>query len=122
MSDRFWLRVRRVGGCWVWQGPVDARGYGVCGWRGVQGAHRVAWVKLRGPVGRIRNVCGNVGCVCPDHWVEPVRVVGVIEARRIRIIQLWRSGKRQYEIACELGLSRGAVGRHLRGVEGKMNE
>lgn len=57
-------------GCWYWDGPRDPNGYGKVYWRGRKwGAHRVAYLLLRGDLGNqvVRHACDNPGCVNPDH-------------------------------------------------------
>jgi hypothetical protein len=57
-------------GCWLWEGHVDARGYGivVSGGR-AQFAHRLAYqlVHGRAPSTPLQHTCGQLRCVNPDH-------------------------------------------------------
>jgi hypothetical protein len=81
-EERFWSRVRRVEGCWEWQGattkkgPRTSGGYGVVTWKlpgyrtRSQRAHRVAWVITHGDVPHgmlVCHRCDNRLCVRPDH-------------------------------------------------------
>jgi hypothetical protein len=71
--ERFWDKVRKGDGCWIWTGAKEnSRGiFHVPGSKGrTEKAHRVAWELCRSPVPEgfvLRRVCGNSGCVNPDH-------------------------------------------------------
>lgn len=118
MSDQFWARVAVDGEHWIWTGPKTSSGYGICGWRGHQGAHRVAWVKHVGvPVGVLRNTCGRLDCVRPSHWRDAVAPGSPIDKRSAEIRQLFSDGLARNEIAARMGLSRQSVYRHLKGFE-----
>jgi hypothetical protein len=65
------------GGCWLYQGSVNNKGYG---WIGVNGrsrlAHRVSYALANGPIPDDAKVChdcpdgDNPRCVNPDHlWL-----------------------------------------------------
>jgi len=59
-------------GCWVYQGPLDPKGYGVAGMFGR--AHRYFYKHLVGPIPgdlTIDHLCKNTSCVNPSH-MEPV--------------------------------------------------
>jgi hypothetical protein len=65
------------GGCWVWLGARNEKGYGNarCGGT-VKRAHLVVYEKLVGPVPRgkeFHHLCHNRLCVNPAHgeWIEP---------------------------------------------------
>lgn len=61
-------------GCWFWLGAI-ASGYGHVRYQGRdQGAHRVFYELLRGPIPEgltIDHLCRQPSCVNPDH-LEPV--------------------------------------------------
>lgn len=72
---RFWQRVVKGDGCWIWTGRRSARGYGQ--WylqgRGIA-AHRVAYEAVVGPVPAglvLDHLCRTHACVRPSH-MEPV--------------------------------------------------
>lgn len=81
-ADRFWRRVERSSGCWIWAGARYQNGYGafavspvpkkVKHWR----AHRFAWELANGPIPeglRVLHHCDNPPCVKtePDEqWPE----------------------------------------------------
>lgn len=77
---RFWAKVdRHEGGCWVWMGGVNRKGYGQFGVLTAEGvvgyrAHRLAYELEVGaiPPGMVLDhLCRNRRCVNPDH-LEPV--------------------------------------------------
>lgn len=70
-ARRFWEKVDRGPGCWLWQRACDRDGYGVF-WLGGRNhrAHRAAWMLANGPIpaGTIaRHRCDRPGCVRPSH-------------------------------------------------------
>lgn len=76
LADRFWEKVEKGAGCWLWKGGLAPNGYGrfkisiaplvhrsEC-------AHRVAWLLARGspPPGlHVAHRCDQKRCVRPDH-------------------------------------------------------
>lgn len=85
--ERFWEKVEKGEGCWLWRGPsclVNKRyrtRYGVFPVRGEGGwakkehykAHRVAWTLEHGAIREgltIDHVCKNTMCVNPGHMEE----------------------------------------------------
>lgn len=74
VRDRFEAFVQKQtgpDGHWIWTGSRHDGGYGQLFVDGrPQKAHRVAWALYgllhEGEV--LRNVCGEPGCVRPDHW------------------------------------------------------
>lgn len=69
-ANTFWSKVHKTDSCWVWTGTVH-KGYGR--YSG-QGAHRLAYELLVGPIAdglELDHLCGNTLCVNPQH-LEPV--------------------------------------------------
>lgn len=71
LPERFWAKVERSKGCWLWKGAKGARGYGVF-WRAPfqTSAHRVAWELTYGPIPDghvVMHLCDNPPCVNPEH-------------------------------------------------------
>lgn len=69
---RFWARVQKTDGCWLWTGAVNQGGYGVFGHRGGECymAHRLMWSLTCGPIPDglfVCHTCDNPPCVRPDH-------------------------------------------------------
>ncbi len=75
IAERFWAKVAKADvGCWDWT-AYRHLGYGRLYIDGRSGlAHRIAYELLVGPIPvgmQIDHLCGNRGCVNPDH-LEPV--------------------------------------------------
>lgn len=67
LSARFWPKVAKGSGCWVWTAALTSNGYGYI-WKGR--AHRASWVIHFGeiPTGLfVLHRCDNRKCVRPDH-------------------------------------------------------
>lgn len=76
MADRFWAKVQKGDGCWLWMAAKDKWGYGKfkVESRRQRVAHRVAYELVRGPVPdglELDHLCRNPSCVNPEH-LEPV--------------------------------------------------
>lgn len=75
LAERFWERVRKTDGCWLWTGGRMMLGYGrLEEGRGlVLLAHRVSWQLHHGPIPEGVEVCHNCpggdnpSCVNPAH-------------------------------------------------------
>lgn len=81
LRERFWKRVEKGDGCWLWTGAADLKGYGMitvtaaeaheapgCGAKAK--AHRVAWSLVNGAVPDGMLVCHRCdvpACVNPAH-------------------------------------------------------
>jgi hypothetical protein len=69
--ERFWSKVERTDGCWLWRGKRKRSGYGVFSFRGKRvRAHRMAWRLEHGSVPSDRLVCHRCdqpACVRPEH-------------------------------------------------------
>lgn len=75
LERRFWSKVDKTPGCWLWTGAANGPGYGNIGVLGQNRvAHRVAWLLTLGdlPAGLVLDhTCRNPKCVNPAH-LEPV--------------------------------------------------
>jgi len=79
--DRFWRNVRfEPGGCWVWTGPRQRKGYGIFYLWSLNGkqrrtpAHQFSYSFIHGAVPsgyELDHLCRETSCVHPLH-VEPV--------------------------------------------------
>ena len=69
-ADRFWQKVSRGDGCWLWMAGKNRQGYGkfVVGGKTI-GAHRIAYRLEHGsmPDSLVLHHCDNPQCVRPDH-------------------------------------------------------
>lgn len=84
--ERFWSKVDKSGDCWEW---IASRQFGYGRFRfngGPVGAHRVAWLLLRGaiPAGMtLDHLCRNRGCVNPDHLEVVTRGENVLRGEGV---------------------------------------
>lgn len=74
IADRFWSKVQKGDGCWLWTGTKDRRGYGQIARGGKLGghtkAHRVAYELQHGPIPEglgVLHRCDTPACVRGDH-------------------------------------------------------
>jgi hypothetical protein len=74
-EERFWGKVEKGDGCWVWTAAKNHAGYGQLAFgnrpnRRMALAHRVAWELVNGPIPHdllVLHKCDNPQCVRPDH-------------------------------------------------------
>lgn len=71
VEERFWSKVSKTDGCWIWQGTRGRSGHGALKVAGkMVGAHRLSWEFANGPIppgAYICHRCDNPPCVCPNH-------------------------------------------------------
>ena len=69
--EKFWSKVLKTDGCWIWQGSLTSRGYGHFWFhKHFCQSHRVAWEITNGPIPVGFDVCHHCdtpACVRPDH-------------------------------------------------------
>jgi hypothetical protein len=69
---RFWPKVNKTDGCWLWLAKVNNKGYGMIG-RGGPGfvlAHRLSWEMANGKIPEsacVLHTCDTPACVRPEH-------------------------------------------------------
>ena len=73
-EERFWARVQKGDGCWIYGGaklPKEIGGYGWVSYKGKRiGAHRLAWMLTNGPIPpgmEVCHSCDNGPCCNPAH-------------------------------------------------------
>lgn len=70
-AERFWSKVVKGAGCWVWTASKNKYGYGqVKAYKKMMGAHRCAWILTHGEIPEglhVLHACDNPPCVRPDH-------------------------------------------------------
>ena len=72
-NSRFFTKVKKGKGCWIWLAYKDANGYGKLSWveRGHPiHAHRASWIIHYGKIPQghcVLHRCDNPPCVRPDH-------------------------------------------------------
>ena len=71
LEERFWAKVQKTDGCWLWIGATTSNGYGCLRAKSrFLYAHRVSWEFHYGPVPEGMDVChhcDNPPCIRPDH-------------------------------------------------------
>lgn len=74
--QRFWRKIQKTDGCWLWIGSRGPSGYGLFGVATDSGrwatnrAHRFSWEIHNGPIPPgmcVCHHCDNPPCVRPDH-------------------------------------------------------
>lgn len=66
--------IKKINGCWIWQGAKDSKGYGriTVNYR-IFGAHRLSFELFKGSIEKNKNIChtcDNPSCIKPDHlWI-----------------------------------------------------
>ena len=77
-----------VSGCLVWQGAVEANGYGRIGYRGRNHlAHRLSWTSKHGPIPNGMEICHRCDerrCVNVDHLFLGSHSVNMADLRQKR--------------------------------------
>ncbi len=135
MDSRFWGRVNRTTGCWLFAGAVSSSGYGSVVRSGkTYTAHRYAWLDtfgcLPGPSVFLCHTCDVKLCVNPDHLYEGSRSdnardmwsrgrarhkPSAISATDLRILR--GRGMLQREVAEMVGVSQVRISQIERSVE-----
>lgn len=75
LGEKFWSRVRKGIGCWIWGGSKNSMGYGLFHIRRGYSvyAHRAVWAMARGPIPTgmcVLHKCDNPPCVRLSHlWI-----------------------------------------------------
>lgn len=85
-EGRFWSKVEKSADCWLWTGAKTSLGYGNFSLgKGVnQGAHRFAWIALRGNLTEglvLDHLCRTPSCVNPEHLQPVPQQINVLRGR-----------------------------------------
>jgi hypothetical protein len=133
--ERFWQKVRKSEGCWLWTGAVSFKGYGRVWAQEGHGArtrkrkafpaHRVAVFLATGsdPGLLVLHRCDNKRCVRPEHLyvgtnADNMRDASVRLHKRSRKLDYRRAGQirervaagaMQKDVAREFGVTNGTV-------------
>lgn len=71
LPERFWAKVRKSDGCWIWTAALNPKGYGKFGVnKRTMAAHRLAYADRNGPIPDdlfVLHRCDTPSCVNPDH-------------------------------------------------------
>lgn len=74
VEERFWAKVKRVDGCWIWTAHRHDFGYGKIGLgytsKNSEYAHRLSWMIHNGDIPdglSVLHKCDNPACVNPAH-------------------------------------------------------
>lgn len=76
-EERFWNKVEKTDGCWLWTAALNADGYGLFLLKNdgrMKIAHRIAFRWLVGPIPdgmELHHLCHTTNCVNPAH-LKPV--------------------------------------------------
>jgi len=71
VKERFWAKVDKTDGCWLWTAHCNENGYGYfrLGHKHVR-AHRLSWAMANGPIPEgfvVQHKCDVRDCVRPSH-------------------------------------------------------
>lgn len=72
-KERFYEKVQKTEGCWLWLGSITRGGYGsytLKSYKGTTRAHRIAYLLEYGPFDPklfVCHRCDNPPCVRPEH-------------------------------------------------------
>lgn len=72
LVERFWEKVNKTEGCWLWTAAKKQKNYGMIGVLPSRNrlAHRVSWELHNGPIPqgmKVLHKCDNPPCVRPEH-------------------------------------------------------
>jgi hypothetical protein len=91
-DERFWAKVAKSDGCWLWTAGKDGKGYGAAyvNLRQVR-AHRLAYELVVGPIPggmTIDHLCRNRACVNPAHMEVVTRGENTARSNRLKAAEI----------------------------------
>ena len=122
VDDRFWVKVDRGDGCWLWRGATNGSYGFVTRFGRVMGAHRFAWLDAIGPIPPdlwVLHHCDVPLCVRPDHLFLGTQSDNMLDASRKRRLGQYvhperlPRGERHYMFGKKTTRSRDAAGRFV---------
>ena len=91
LESRFWTKVQKSDGCWIWTGAKNTQGYGNFKFDGHVGkAHRYSYQLHRGAIpegSTLDHLCRVRACVNPNH-LEAVSLAINCSRRPARVVCL----------------------------------
>jgi hypothetical protein len=136
-ETRFWAKVQKGPGCWIWTAATDKRGYGMLQGAPIRAVHRLAYLLAYGAPGdhHVCHRCDNPPCVNPAHlflgtdadnladmaakgrsaWGEKNHHAKLTRDEVQEIRAMSRRGVLQRDIAARFNISRATVGDIIRG-------
>lgn len=107
-EDRFWEKVNKTSGCWLWTAGTNTNGYGRFLLNGSKvGAHRFAYELSIGPIPdglMLDHICSTPLCVRTDH-LRPATAKQNSEHRKMRADNttgsqgvVWKKNNRKWEV------------------------
>lgn len=94
-EERFWSKVVKGEGCWLWRGSLNNKGYGLFNLSREAGlvlAHRHSYAESRGPIPEgllVMHSCDEPRCVRPEHLA-----LGTIADNQADMARKGRAGQR----------------------------
>lgn len=138
LEERFWAKVDKGEGCWLWRGVTNRPKIQVANGRPHQLAARLVWEWTYGPPGNFEvcHHCDEPRCVRPDHLFLGTHADNMADAKRkgrlravgnksraklspsdvLEIRRLYEEGHGTSEIARRFGVVRGTIGFILNGT------